>query len=203
MNDNEAADGPYAAERYGSGQTIEYPSFSSVGYSAGQVVRYAPDHEQTRRCPNCDQLSVPQPVPGHVIATRLRRCPRCEASVIFPPIAPLVYIRTLNDGKPWASPFMMRETQLRIPGRYTAHFTPEAWQRDQAIEVDAPGPQEWDCTEFARQIPGYIHWLAGRGNITRGVTDNDDLFKGDPHAPGWAAVWQGPFTITIRQETQQ
>ncbi|HWG00831.1 MAG TPA: hypothetical protein VG164_03140 [Trebonia sp.] len=83
--------------------------------------------------------------------------------------------------------------------RLTAHFTPEAWQRDQAIEVDPQGPQEWDCTGFARLYPGYVQQLAENGDLTRGVTDNDDLFHGDPAAPAWVRAWSGPFTITIRQ----
>jgi ribosomal protein S27AE len=99
--------------KYDDGQIIEYTSFSNTGWSTGQVVRYARPDEQTRRCPNCDQLAVPETLPGHVIETLLRRCPRCEASVIFPPLDPLVYIRNHSDGRPFGSPMKMRETQLR------------------------------------------------------------------------------------------
>ena len=40
--------------------------------------------------------------------------------------------------------------------RYTAHFTPEAWQGGSAAEVDPEGPQEWDCTVYARQHRAYL-----------------------------------------------
>ena len=80
---------------------------------------------------------------------------------------------------------------------FTAHFTPEAWQRDQAIEVDPAGPQEWDCTEFAKLHPGYVRRLADHGDLAEGVTDTDDLFREDMTAPRWVREWRGPFTITI------
>lgn len=178
------------ARKYTDGQVIEYTSFDPSGWTVAQVVRYAPDDEQTRPCPNCGR----QVIPGPANDAGISECPECLAYFRFPPLNPLVYVRTRSGGKP----FTVRESQLRLRGRYTARITPEAWQRDQAIEVDAPGPQEWDATEFARQYPGYLYRIAGRGNIDRGVTDVDDLFRGDPAAP----AWDGPFTITIRRETQ-
>ena len=90
--------------------------------------------------------------------------------------------------------------------RYTAHFTPEAWVRDQAIEVDPPPgePQEWDCTEFARLHRNYLADTAqARGVDVRAgqeVLDNDDVFAADPAAPAWVREWRGPFTIRIRRE---
>lgn len=83
--------------------------------------------------------------------------------------------------------------------RFTAHFTPEAWQGGQAVEVDPQGPQDWDCTEFAMLHHGYVQDLAGRGDLAEGVTDGDDLFREDPAAPAWVGAWRGPFTITIRR----
>lgn len=98
-------------------------------------------------------------------------------------------------------PVLERRLSVCAPGqRLIAHFTPEAWQRGQAVEVDPQGPQEWDCTGFARLHPGYVRQLAENGDLTRGVTDNDDLFHGDPAAPAWTRAWSGPFTITIRQD---
>lgn len=94
---------------------------------------------------------------------------------------------------------------LNSTPRYIARFTPEAWIRDQAVEVDAPGPQEWDCTAYALE---HLDYLATRAHCAfcpdisgpEGVLDNDDVFAGDPAAPGWIAAWQGPFTIRIRTE---
>ena len=88
---------------------------------------------------------------------------------------------------------------------YIAHFTPEAWQQDQAIEVDAEGPQEWDCTAWAQQHPDYMDRITmlARGGDTDGVLDRDDLFQSDPAAPQWVREWRGPFTIRVRWEEQQ
>jgi len=99
--------------------------------------------------------------------------------------------------------------------RYVAEFTPEAWVKDQAIEVDPEGPQEWDCTAYAqtgvafsgageRTLLAYLADVAERRGESLtdgwGVTDNDDLFKHDPAAPEWVRTWRGPFTIRIREE---
>jgi hypothetical protein len=84
--------------------------------------------------------------------------------------------------------------------RFTAHFTPEAWIKDNATEVDAEGPQEWDCTEFAYANYGYtLRVIEGAGFGIAGI-DNDDVFKSDPAAPQWVRDWKGPFTITVRAE---
>lgn len=198
MNDNQAADGHYAVD-----QIIEYPSFSSTGWSTGKVVRYASEDEQTRRCPSCDRLAVPQPVTGAVIDTLLRRCDRCEAAVIFGPLDPVMYILNHSDGKPFASPFRMRESQLRVPGLFTALITPAARRGGGYQPVDAPGPQEWDCTEFARQHPGYMKSLIPALDAAGVAVDVDDLFRRDPAAPAWTRAWDGPFIITIKRETAE
>jgi hypothetical protein len=90
--------------------------------------------------------------------------------------------------------------------RYLARFTPEAWIRGQAIEVDPAGPQEWDCTAFATE-PDSLAYLAkvaaaSHGDLSdpAGVLDNDDWFMGDPDAPDWVRCWSGPFTIRVRTE---
>ncbi len=89
------------------------------------------------------------------------------------------------------------------PPRYTAHITAEAWQDDQAVEVDAPGPQERDCTEFARWERRYLNEMAEQHGEQNGeVLDGDDLFASDPAAPGWVAAWTGPFTIRIKRSTE-
>jgi hypothetical protein len=88
--------------------------------------------------------------------------------------------------------------------RYIAHFSPQAWVNDYAIEVDAEGPQEWDCTAFVMQDPEYLAKQIGyrpSDDITDewGVLDNDDQFKHDPAAPEWIREWRGPFDIRIRE----
>jgi hypothetical protein len=88
--------------------------------------------------------------------------------------------------------------------RYLARFTPEAWIRDQATEVDAAGPQEWDCTTLALAHLDYLATVAARRHESlddgEGVLDNDDVFKDDPDAPEWVRSWTGPFAIHVRTE---
>lgn len=90
--------------------------------------------------------------------------------------------------------------------KYTATIQPEAWINDYAIPVDAPGPVTWDCTRFAVENREYLDRLAAEENAkyrdpwAEGVTDNDDVFRGDPAAPGWVGDWSGPFTIRISRE---
>jgi hypothetical protein len=88
--------------------------------------------------------------------------------------------------------------------RYLARFTPEAWVRNQATELDPSGPQEWDCTTYALAHLDYLAAVAGRQRESlagdEGVLDNDDVFKADPDAPEWIRAWAGPFTIRVRAE---
>lgn len=99
-----------AVSAYAPGEVIRYTSLDPSGSSTGQVVRYAPDSEQTRICPDCTELVLP----GEGQEDSLRRCPRCHACVRFPALDPLVYIRTRSGG----TPFQVRESQLiRSPGQ--------------------------------------------------------------------------------------
>ena len=87
---------------------------------------------------------------------------------------------------------------------YTAHFTPEAWQGGEAVEVAVDDhPRSWDCTAYASQhMPYLTRVAAARGESTDapdGVLDNDDVFKDDPAAPQWIRDWRGPFTIRITE----
>lgn len=88
--------------------------------------------------------------------------------------------------------------------RYVARFTPEAWIRDQATEVDPQGPQEWDCTNLALARRDYLAAAAARQGESlddgEGVLDNDDVFRDDPNAPEWVRAWTGPSTIRVRAE---
>lgn len=89
--------------------------------------------------------------------------------------------------------------------RYTARFTPEKWVRDNAVEVDPQGPQEWDCTEFAAGHAGYLAAIAARfgDTVESGVVDAEDRFKDDPAAPEWVRGWRGPFTISVWAVSEQ
>lgn len=89
--------------------------------------------------------------------------------------------------------------------RHTARFTPEAWVRDNAVEVDPQGPQEWDCSEFAAGQAGYLAACAARfgDTVESGVVDAEDRFKDDPAAPEWVRDWRGPFTISVWAISEQ
>lgn len=93
---------------------------------------------------------------------------------------------------------------------YVAEFTPEAWIRDNAVEVDAEGPRTWDCTAFVNSevveglygeesVLGYlVRRSEERGvPLDEGVLDTDDVLKRDPAAPEWIRDWSGPFTIRV------
>jgi hypothetical protein len=93
---------------------------------------------------------------------------------------------------------------LKPKMRYRARFTPEAWIGDYAVEVEAQGPAEWDCTRLATEprSQDYLRKLMERRPGERltdpdGVLDNDDWFAADPDAPEWIRNWSGPSTVRI------
>jgi hypothetical protein len=86
---------------------------------------------------------------------------------------------------------------------YVATFTPQAWIKDYAVQVDPEGPTTWDCTKFVGELDPFTqdginesigeegHWL-----------DSFDLLKGDEAAPQWVKDWQGPFTIVVQYKAK-
>lgn len=69
-------------------------------------------------------------------------------------------------------------------------FTPQAWVRDLAITVDAPGETDWTAP------------LAEVLTLCGGVLPEDDQYSSDDlrnmsQAPAWARDWNGPFAISI------
>lgn len=85
--------------------------------------------------------------------------------------------------------------------RVIATFTPQAWIRNDAIDVDAEGPTVWDASTFAEQHQDYVQRLRQHqtaADVVDEVLDNDDVFKSDPDAPDWIRQWTGPFSIHLR-----
>lgn len=84
--------------------------------------------------------------------------------------------------------------------RYTARFVPQAWVRDNAIEVDTQGPTEWDCTdEFLALGDTYRAMLLDEMEVDGEALDGYDCLKADPAAPEWIREWQGPFSLYVRK----
>jgi hypothetical protein len=131
-----------AVGAYAPGEIIRYTSFDPSGYSIGQVVRYAPDGEQTRICPNCSELTLP----GDGQEDSLGRCQRCQAYVRFPALDPLVYIRTRSGGRP----FQVRESQLR---RHRGPAEPQADRREQILRRPGPPQPRHPAPSSARPSP--------------------------------------------------
>jgi hypothetical protein len=73
-----------------------------------------------------------------------------------------------------------------------ATFTPQAWVRDNAIEVDPEGPTEW-ITQFEDLSTEQAEKILECGH------DLDDLLKEDPAAPEWVREYRGPFEIHVRK----
>jgi len=193
---------------YTAGQAIEYTSFHPSGYSAGHVIRYAPAGEQTRICPDCDQLAISGPGDEG----SLRRCDRCLADVRFPALDPLVYVRPASGGQT-----KVRESQLRmvtgtgagelletiadLRGSMAGGYWPEDVNRILGQISDASGIQlvcVWDIYDscgtggnsqfYVEEQDGQLRELAG--DLWRWL--NDD--PGDPAAPaspGSPSTWPG------------
>lgn len=86
--------------------------------------------------------------------------------------------------------------------RYVAHFQPQVWLNDQALDCDAPGESEWDCTKFLEDVAFAPSIARVDAEIDEeGVFfDRGDQLMHDPTKPAWIADWTGPFAITVRRE---
>ena len=74
-------------------------------------------------------------------------------------------------------------------------FTPQAWMRDYAVEVDAEGETTWTVSaEGMAALATY--------------QDRDDAiayepwFQADPNCPEWIRDWHGPFYIRVIDEEE-
>lgn len=78
--------------------------------------------------------------------------------------------------------------------KFTATFTPQAWQNDYAIEVDPEGPTTWDVTPEVEAI------LAKGKPVPDPDTYESDDLRYAAAAPQWTADWTGPFYITVTED---
>jgi hypothetical protein len=80
---------------------------------------------------------------------------------------------------------------------FVARFDPQAWVRDQAIDVDPEGEQEW--TPTLDDMPAdYRAGLIAEIDEHGQALDGDDWLKSDPAAPEWVREYHGPFSIWLR-----
>lgn len=89
--------------------------------------------------------------------------------------------------------------------RYIAHFQPQAWVSDHAVDVDAQGEQEWDCTRFLYDQEAITLAVEIEPTFLQGSSrwlDERDILIHDPLAPAWVVEYDGPFTITVRHRTE-
>ena len=88
---------------------------------------------------------------------------------------------------------------------FTAMFTPQAWIRDNAVEIDAGGERQWSLSPafLAERVQSVVDWNAHLGTpisadealrlVTETSTNESDELRGDPAAPAWIADHSGPF----------
>lgn len=85
------------------------------------------------------------------------------------------------------------EEEEQTPPRQTVtlSFLPQSWVRDNAIEVDADKPREWqvDRAEFLKAFPT-------RGDFDSDHDARDDL-RLEGNAPKWIREWTGPFEVEL------
>jgi hypothetical protein len=86
---------------------------------------------------------------------------------------------------------------------YLARFVPQAWVRDQAIDVDPEGDTEWDVTEAFLALPDdyrevLLQFMENDRFSDGEALDRHDALKEDPNAPEWIREFRGPFSLYVR-----
>jgi len=86
--------------------------------------------------------------------------------------------------------------------RHKAYFQPQAWVRDEVVDVDPQGPTEWDVTDAVAADGDYWRELLERTHpdTGTGVLDSEDRLQSDPSAPQWVRDWKGPFSIRVEED---
>lgn len=90
-------------------------------------------------------------------------------------------------------------TALALPPggpRVTARFQPQAWVRDNAIDVDAEGDVEWDVTHVVATME------REDALQLQDDRDNTDSLREDPNAPEWIRNWSGPFWVEVEDSVR-
>jgi hypothetical protein len=82
--------------------------------------------------------------------------------------------------------------QRLAPRGYVAHFHPQAWVNDYAVDVDPQGPTTWDVTDYIVKLEPKL-----RAKTLAGNTYESDALRELPNAPRWTAEWSGPFYVEV------
>lgn len=78
--------------------------------------------------------------------------------------------------------------------RVIAHFQPQAWVKDYAIDVDASGETEWDITaEIVAMDPKQAQDIEDDSN-------ESDAFTGSKSAPAFVRDWSGPYHVSVADQ---
>lgn len=75
----------------------------------------------------------------------------------------------------------------------TLRFVPQAWLRDNTVEVDPAGPDEWEIpkSRFLSLFPRFEDFAVN-------FEARDDL-RLEPTAPAWVRQWSGPFEVELAE----
>lgn len=80
--------------------------------------------------------------------------------------------------------------------RVIAHFQPQAWVKDYAIDVDASGETEWDITaEIIAMDPE-------KAQDIKDDSDESDAFTGSKSAPAFVRDWSGPYHVSVADQIE-
>lgn len=85
----------------------------------------------------------------------------------------------------------------RSSKRVMARFHPQAWIRDDAVEVDPEGPITWDVTEEIRAMP------RAKALALRDSSDETDKLRDSRKAPKWIKNWGGPFYVSVEDSIRR
>lgn len=73
-----------------------------------------------------------------------------------------------------------------------AHFKPEVWVNDYAIEADAEGPQD-----FRVPLSSKLFMPDEQGNFPDDDSYGTDELRATQQAPGWVQEWRGPYSCEV------
>ena len=96
-------------------------------------------------------------------------------------------VETANTPADWVNAVRDLLTPAKDRERIMADFRPEAWVRDNAIEVDVDEDKEIDVT--------YEILLMGLDDASELQSQDSDHLLDAVRAPRWIRDWNGPFTI--------